>query len=69
MSGIFYDPKSRKLRRVDECPDEQPAADWQLVTHNVDAGLHQCRRIMREWLKPEEVGRLELAFPPERLSA
>jgi hypothetical protein len=69
MSGIFYDPKSQKLRRVDERPDGRPAADWQFVTHNVDAGLHQCRRIMREWLKPEELGHVEFTCPPEQLSA
>lgn len=65
MSGIFYDPKARKLRRVEAHPEK----DWQLVTHNVDAGVHQCRRIMREWLKPEEVGTLEFTRANEQLSA
>ena len=36
----------------------------QFVTHNVDAGLHQCRRIMREWVKPEELGPVEFTCPP-----
>ena len=63
MSGIFYDPRAGKLRRV----DGKPHPDWQLVTHNVDAGLYQCRRIMREWLQAEEIGRIE--FGGEALSA
>ena len=51
MSGIFYDPGARRLRRV----EGKPPAEWQLVTHNVDASPHQCRRIMREWLQLEEL--------------
>jgi hypothetical protein len=64
MSGIFYDPRTRKLRRV----DGKPPAEWQLVTHNVDAGLHQCRRIMREWLRAEEISGIDFT-PGEALSA
>ena len=52
MSGIFYDPRSRRLRKV-----RQGFADpaWTLVTHNLEAGEHQCRRILREWVSLEEM--------------
>ncbi|MBN9492650.1 hypothetical protein J0H33_04795 [bacterium] len=50
MAGIFYDPSHRKLHIVSGAP--QPG--WTLVTHNCSAGLHHCRRILREWLPPEE---------------
>lgn len=55
MSGIFYDPRERKLHRV----DGKPEPSWQLVTHNCNAGLHQCRRIMREWLQAEEFSSID----------
>ena len=64
MSGIFYDPRTRQLRRV----EGKPSADWQLVTHNVDAPLHQCRRIMREWLRSEEIASIDFGMG-EALSA
>ena len=65
MSGIFYDPKERRLRRVDGKPD----AGWQLVTHNQQAGAHQCRRIMREWLQAEEFRSIDWNLEPELRSA
>jgi hypothetical protein len=55
MSGIFYDPAHRSLRRVHGAPDPE----WLLVTHNVHAGVHACRRVLREWLGPEELVRLD----------
>jgi hypothetical protein len=64
MSGIFYDPRTRQLRRV----QGKPGADWQLVTHNVDAPLHHCRRIMREWLRAEEISHVDFSAG-EALSA
>ncbi len=51
MSGIFYDPRQRRLRRVDGAADH----GWMLVTHNLQASAHHCRRIMREWLAPEDL--------------
>lgn len=51
MSGIFYDPKERRLRTVQGTPE----AEWTLVTHNLNAKPHQCRRIMREWLTADEI--------------
>ena len=61
MSGIFYDPKGRRLRAVHGTPD----AGWTLVTHNLNAGVHQCRRILREWLPSEEVVRIDWAATEE----
>ncbi len=51
MSGIFYDSRSRRLRKV----RGQADPSWTLVTHNLDAGEHQCRRILREWVSPEDL--------------
>ena len=65
MSGIFYDPKGRRLRSVQSTPD----AGWTLVTHNLNAGSHQCRRIMGEWLPSDEIGRIDFTIRDERLSA
>ncbi len=65
MSGIFYDPKERRLRRVDGKPD----SNWQLVTHNQQAGVHQCRRIMREWLPAEEFCSIDWNLEPGLRSA
>jgi len=65
MPGIFYDPVSRRLHAVRSSPDSH----WTLVTHNVDAGAHLCRRIMREWLPPEDMCRIEWTIHRERLSA
>lgn len=50
MAGIFYDPHARKLHVVAGAP--RPG--WSLVTHDCAAGLYHCRRILREWLPPEE---------------
>ncbi|HQW50658.1 MAG TPA: hypothetical protein PL082_01265 [Tepidiformaceae bacterium] len=65
MAGIFYDPVSRRLLAVRATPDSQ----WTLVTHNVNAGAHLCRRIMSEWLSPEDMVRVEWTVHHERLSA
>lgn len=65
MAGIFYDPVSRRLLAVRATPD----AHWTLVTHNVNAGAHLCRRIMSEWLSPEDMVRVEWTVHRERLSA
>ena len=55
MSGIFYDRKARRLRAV----RGRPEADWTLVTHNLEAGPHQCRRIMKEWLAADELSSVD----------
>lgn len=47
MSGIFYDPRARRLERVH---DGSPLPEWAFVTHNLHASAHQCRRILREFL-------------------
>ncbi len=65
MSGIFYDPAGRRLHAVTAGP--QPG--WTLVTHNLDATIHQCRRIMREWVPSEELFRVDWSIHRERLSA
>lgn len=65
MSGIFYDPQGRRLRSVQGTPD----AAWTLVTHNLNAGGHQCRRIMREWLPSDEIVRIDFTVRDERFSA
>jgi len=65
MSGIFYDPSARRLHAVRSTPEP----GWTLVTHNLDAGPHHCRRIMREWLPLEEMFRVEWIINRERLSA
>ena len=65
VSGIFYDPKGRRLH----CVQGKPDAEWTLVTHNLNAGGHQCRRIMREWLPSDEIGRIDFTVRDERLSA
>jgi hypothetical protein len=51
MSGIFYDPGARALRRV---KDGHARAEWALVTHSLTRTENQLRRIMREWL-PNDV--------------
>ncbi|MBE7518747.1 MAG: hypothetical protein HS107_05825 [Thermoflexaceae bacterium] len=51
MSGIFYDPGARCLRRVYGTPEP----GWTFVTHNLGASVHHCRRIMREWVPTEEI--------------
>ena len=51
MSGIFFDPSSMRVFQV----RLQAQPGWLLVTHNLGARPHQCRRIMREWLGAEEL--------------
>ena len=51
MSGIFYDPRSRRLRAVRGAPEP----GWTLVTHNLNAGVYRCRRILGECLPGEEI--------------
>lgn len=55
MSGIFYDPRARRVYAV----HGNPEPGWTLVTHNVNAGAHHCRRIMREWLPAHEVAAID----------
>lgn len=62
MIGIFYDPVGRRLRAV----TRQPESGWMLVTHNLEAGSHLCRRIMGEWLSPEEAGQVDWEIDRER---
>ena len=52
MSGIFYDPASNRLRVI---TNGQAPAQWALVTHNTAASDNHCRRILREWLSPQDV--------------
>jgi hypothetical protein len=65
MAGIFYDPASRRLHAVHSAPDSR----WTLVTHNINASAHLCRRIMSEWLSPDDMGRVDWTISRERLSA
>jgi hypothetical protein len=65
MSGIFYDPKEHRLRAVRGTP--QP--DWAFVTHNLHAGTHQVRRILREWLPSEELAAIDWSVEEYRQSA
>ncbi len=65
MSGIFYDPGSRRLRRVRGKPDP----DWTFVTHNLQAGSHHCRRILRESVPPEELVTIDWRIEDDRQSA
>lgn len=51
MSGIFYDPARRRLRVVEGAAEP----GWLFVTHNLGAGGHQCRRILRECLPAAEL--------------
>lgn len=51
MKGIYYDRRSRTVHRVVE--GAQPG--WTLVTHDVQASVHHCRRILGEWLSPDEL--------------
>lgn len=62
MSGIFYDSQSRRLRRV----RGQADPSWTLVTHNLDAGAHQCRRILREWVSPEDLRAIDFSTADQR---
>ena len=55
MTGIFYDPARRRLHVV----AGPPHPDWLFVTHDTGARPHQCRRIMRDWLPPEELCRVD----------
>lgn len=55
MAGIFYDPRAHRIHAVHGTAD--PC--WTLVTHNLNAGPHHCRRIMREWLAPDEIQRVD----------
>lgn len=57
MTGIFYDPRRRCLRRV----EGQPQPGWTLVTHDLGASANHCRRIMSEWLSREELAAIDWA--------
>ena len=65
MSGIFYDPAERRLHAV----QTDPEPGWTLVTHNLEASVHHCRRIMREWITSDEMFRIDWSICRERLSA
>jgi hypothetical protein len=65
MSGIFYDPTARRLHAIQGTPEPS----WTLVTHNLQAGAHQCRRILREWLSADDIWKIDWEISRERLSA
>jgi len=64
VSGIFYDREERRLRAV----RGSAHPGWTLVTHNMEAGPHLCRRIMREWVPPDEVLAIDFTGLGERLA-
>lgn len=53
--GIFYDKQQRTLRVVTTTSEPE----WVLVTHDRDAKPYLCRRIMGEWLTPEELATVD----------
>jgi hypothetical protein len=55
MSGVFYNPATRQLVRVVGVPEQ----DWLLVTHDLNPGANQCRRILREWLSTQDLFRVD----------
>jgi len=63
MSGIFYDPRARRLERVS---DGSPRPEWSFVTHNLHASAHQCRRILGEFLPAEALTDLEFGGEQRR---
>ena len=65
MRGIFYDPAERRLHAV----LTNPEPGWALVTHNLEASVHHCRRIMREWLSSDDMFRMNWNIERERPSA
>jgi hypothetical protein len=65
MRGIFYDPGAYRLHAV--MTDPEPS--WTLVTHNLNASAHHCRRIMREWLGADEMFRVDWNINRERMTA
>lgn len=62
MSGIFYDPANRRLH----CVSDAPPPGWRLITHDLNASTHQCRRIMKEWLPSEELFSVQWATGQSR---
>lgn len=62
MSGIFYDPANRSLHHVSDAPQR----GWRLITHDMNASTHQCRRIMREWLSTEDLNSIQWATGQSR---
>jgi len=62
MTGIFYDPSARRLHTV----RGRPNPNWAFVTHNLNAGQHQCRRILREWLPSEDLLRIDWSALEDR---
>lgn len=65
MAGIFYDPRARRLYAVDFAPN----AEWTLITHNPEASAHQCRRIMCEWLRADDLDAIDWTVTDYRRSA
>lgn len=51
MKGIYYDRSRRMVHRV----TGRAEPGWTLVTHDLGASVHHCRRILGEWLPPEEL--------------
>ncbi|MCS7294846.1 MAG: hypothetical protein NZ761_05570 [Dehalococcoidia bacterium] len=51
MKGIYYDRSRRMVHRV----VGQAEPGWTLVTHDLGASVHHCRRILGEWLPPDEL--------------
>ncbi len=52
MRGIYFDWSSRSVHRLN---GDELRPGLTLITHDVHASLHHCRRILREWLGPEEL--------------
>lgn len=51
MKGIYYDRLRHTVHRV----FGRAEPGWMLVTHDLGASVHHCRRILGEWLSPEEL--------------
>lgn len=66
MAGIFYDPRTRRLHAV---LGGHPDPAWTLVTHNVHASAHHCRRIMSEWLSQDELWKVDWRIDRASISA
>jgi hypothetical protein len=64
VAGIYYDRRAHRLRAVPGAADPE----WTFITHNVAAGRHQCRRIMGEWLSPEELASIDWSALERRIA-
>lgn len=63
--GIFYDSEQRRLLAVVGAPEP----GWTLVTHDLSASAHHCRRIMREWLSLAELAEVDWDVAEARRAA